>query len=419
MTSGKPRPGWYPCEDFPLWLELVKNTIRKYKADADVVFWTYNWGWADEKSRIKLINTLPTDISLMATFEMFEKYTKGDITEYTSDYTIAFEGPGRYFTSEAEAASKRGIKLYSMTNTGGMTWDMGVIPYVPVPGQWMKRYAKMLEAAEKWGLCGVMESHHYGFYPSFIADLSARVFDIGADTADDTLDFALSKHFGAENAVQIKSALAFWSEAITHFTTSNEDQYGPWRVGTAYPFVLKRKVNVPCSKHAMFCSSICFMSYPDFPVNDHPDNSAPALRMPREIEFLNKAFELFGKGLEILDGILNPNDELLRLINLGKFIGCMITTTINIKKWYLAKTALSIEQNLGHANKLIDELENIAICEIDNANKSIPLVEYDSRLGWEPSMEYVCHRENIEWKIRHLTYVLNSEIPDIRKSFNM
>jgi hypothetical protein len=26
-------------------------------------------------------------------------------------------------------------------------------------------------------------------------------------------------------------------------------------------------------------------------------------------------------------------------------------------------------------------------------------VEYDSRLGWEASMEYMCHKDNLLWKI--------------------
>ena len=52
----------------------------------------------------------------------------------------------------------------------------GVIPYEPMPYQWLKRYEAMREANEKWGLCGIMESHHYGFYPSFISKLSKMSF---------------------------------------------------------------------------------------------------------------------------------------------------------------------------------------------------------------------------------------------------
>lgn len=417
LPTGKPRPGWWPCCDYPQWLNLVKNTVRKYKPDADIVFWTYNWGWAPEEDRIRLIENLPTDISLLVTFEMFEQYMKGGITEYCSDYTIVFEGPGKYFASEAKAAAKRGIRLYSMTNTGGMTWDMGVIPYIPVPQQWMKRYENMKYANENWGLCGLMESHHYGFYPSFIGDLSGRLFDFGADTPDEELLKAVSKHYGTAHAPGIIEALARFSEGITHFAPSNEDQYGPLRVGPAYPFNLQRKVDVPYPKYAMFGSRICYTNYSAFPANDRPLNTAIPLRMPREIEFFGKARELFQEGVDILETLENPNEELLRLINMGKFIVCMITTTVNIKRWHIAKTALTAVTTEEQAAELLDRMEEIGKDEIQNAESALPLVDFDSRLGWEPSMEYVGHRENIEFKLKHLSYVLKTEIPDLRKSF--
>ena len=135
LPAGKPRPGWWPCCDYPKWLELVKKSVRKYNSEADVVFWTYNWGEVDQKYRLELIKNLPTDISLLVTFEMFEPLVREGITDSSSDYTIVFEGPGQYFKSEAEMAAKRGIRLYAMTNTAGMTWDIGVIPYIPVPYQ--------------------------------------------------------------------------------------------------------------------------------------------------------------------------------------------------------------------------------------------------------------------------------------------
>ena len=39
--------------------------------------------------------------------------------------------------SEAKAAARRGIPLYSMTNAGGLTWDVGVVPYEPAPYLWL------------------------------------------------------------------------------------------------------------------------------------------------------------------------------------------------------------------------------------------------------------------------------------------
>ena len=51
--------------------------------------------------------------------------------------------------TDAEAAHKKGLKVYSMTNSSGKTWDFGVVPYEPMPGQWIKRYEGMIKAHDK------------------------------------------------------------------------------------------------------------------------------------------------------------------------------------------------------------------------------------------------------------------------------
>ena len=50
------------------------------------------------------------------------------------------------------------------------------------------------------------------------------------------------------------------------------------------------------------------------------------------------------------------------------------------------------------------------IFEKKNAEATIPLVEYDSSIGWEPSMGYKTDKWRIEWKIRQLEYVIEGEI---------
>ena len=49
--------------------------------------------------------------------------------------------------------------------------------------------------------------------------------------------------------------------------------------------------------------------------------------------------------------------------------------------------------------ELLTLARRVAAEECDNARRAIPAVEYDSRLGWEASMEYMCDREHLEWKI--------------------
>ena len=59
------------------------DVIHLRKPDADIVFWTYNWGRQPEKERVRLIENLPTDITLLAaTIDKCEKVYFEDDMKY-------------------------------------------------------------------------------------------------------------------------------------------------------------------------------------------------------------------------------------------------------------------------------------------------------------------------------------------------
>ena len=410
----KPRPGYFPCKDYPQWLNCVKNTIRKHKKDADIVFWTYNWGYVNEKERIELIENLPTDITLMATYEMFESYKLGSIKQTVADYSLSFPGPGLYFSSEAKAAKKRGIKLYAMANTGGLTWDMGTIPYEPMPYQWLKRYKGLREANEKYGLCGLMESHHYGFWPSFVSDFAKQCYIAENTDFDAVLKQVICARYGKENADKIIKALKKWSDAIANYTPTDADQYGAFRCGPSYPLCLVKAVKPPTADFAHFGNKILFTTYPA----DYAPNTIlpcgrgmlPSLRITGELKALYKMQKLMEEGLEIIKETENPSKELLYLINLGEYICCCVQTGIHAKEWYMLTGKLKIETNRSKVLSMIEDVKTMLLAEKENALRALELVKKDSRLGWEPSMDYIGGEKAIDWKLRHLEYVLEFEV---------
>lgn len=410
IPTGKLPPGWYPCCDYPQYVDLIKKVVRKYNKDADIVFWTYNWGYQSEERRLKLINSLPTDISLLATFEMIEpyQYPNGAVA-FCSDYTLSYEGPGQYFKSEAIAAKKRGIKLYSMTNTAGLTWDLGCIPYEPMPMQWIKRCNAVIKAHDEWNLSGLMEGHHYGFYPSFISKLTKRMFTEPREKPEDILNEILISEFG-DDIEKLSKGFELFSEAITYCVPTSGDQYGAFRVGTSYPLCVDVMVNIPRKEYARM------YSYPHYTEGNGDGNSYITLRIDEEIASLRKMKELFDKGLEILDSIENKNENLERLLNMSHFISHCILTGINAKIMYTYRCALKTTKTKEGLIKLLDEIEALVKLERENAENSIQYVQNDSRLGWEPRMEYSTDEEHIRWKMRHSDYVLNEEIPLYRRS---
>ena len=82
---------------------------------------------------------------------------------------------------------------------------------------------------------------------------------------------------------------------------------------------------------------------------------------------------------------------------------------------FVLRNKMRVVESNDELNKVLDDMEAVVKAEIKNAEETIPVVEVDSRLGWEPSMEYVTDREHIEWKIRACEYTLNSEIETLRK----
>ncbi len=393
----KPNPGWWPCYDYPLLLNMIKNALP---SDKELILWTYNWGKQPEEPRLELIRNIPEGITLQVTFEMFERLEREGVTDVIADYAIHFEGPGKYFTSEAKEAAKRGIKLYSMVNTAGATWDMGVIPYVPVPFQWARRYTAMRKYHDECGLTGLMESHHFGIYPSFITDFAKWMFHSPDTDINDILTRIAVRDFSEQTAPTVLKAWECLSEGIRHTVTNSADQYGPYRIGPAYPLIFRKDCTLPSVPWARFGgNAICKPKY-KFKLETEQDFK----RIQHEINYNTIARDLFDKGADLLASCLDDihpskRDEAERLATLARFMARCAQTTINTKKWHVARK-----------NKDYAKMYEIGLAEIENAKSTIPLVEFDSRLGWEPTMEYMCDSEHIEWKIATTYDVLQNEI---------
>ncbi len=384
----RPLSGWFPCRDYPDWLNAVRKAIHAHAPNMEIVFWSYNWGYHQEKLRLDLIDALPTDITLQATFEMFESFNKRNgLPSRVADYSLVYAGPGRYFSSEAKRACARGMKMYSMTNTGGLTWDFGTIPYIPCPFLWQKRFDAVVKANEDWKLAGLMENHHYGWWPSFIAELAKERYTEGGLPFEAHVKAIAARDFGAANADRVIATWKEWSERMADMHSVNENQYGPFRYGPAYPF------------NAM---------EPDLEESDLPirpmylkqnyrriANKDEFLRL--ELDLLGPMAESFMKGgeafLAMVDGTQDVyrRERALRIGLLGQYMARACITAMNVKKATIAERA-----------KDRAKVVEIAKEEYANCKAALELMLRDSRLGWEPTMLYRGGPDAIRWKLDYL-----------------
>ena len=245
-----------------------------------------------------------------------------------------------------------------------------------------------------------------------------------ADFDDETFLRKLAhRDFGT---VEVNTVWKLWSEALTHIPVANEDQYGPLRTGASYPLtfmvnitrtLLNKEIPFPCNPKAMFGNGIIKTNYQPF---ENALQSPGCRRYPIDLKELDKMLDLWMQGMELLKKLLpqmpagHKSDNGARLYAMGQYIVGTIHTVIHVKKWFIANQKLQSCPDPAESEKLLDELLAIIDVERENVKSVIPAVELDSRLGWEPSMEYVCDKWHLEWKLRQLDFAVK-EIEQYRK----
>ena len=419
IPDTRPAPGWYPCYDYPAFVARVAKAVHKVKPEAEVILNTYNWGYTSVEERRKLLDAVPRDVTIHVTYDIFSQNNRGGLTCPTMDYSISAADPGYYFTSEAENAAELGFKHVRVTsNLAGASWDFGSAPYAPVPFRWAHRMEVLKKYLFKCHVDSFYDNHHYGWWPNPCNDLAKQIFfsDGETDVAKILLGVA-ARDYGREAAQTVVDVWKIWSDSMDHYVGTNEDQYGPWRTGPSYPFIFqpnisrtmgRKEIQFPTAEHAHFGYRIIKTLYMPY---ENANQSPGPLRYPVEIKELETMLKMWNEGLDKLAAVKAkiPEKKMTDyelLYALGKFIRNSIRTTLNMKNWWLLNMQLQIPSDRPTMLALLDRIEALAKQEIENVKDTFDAVRTDSRIGWEPSMEYVCDEWHLNWKLRQMDSML-------------
>jgi len=407
IPSPKLRPGWYPCNDYYKLVNMIKDVTRDKKPDFDIVFWSYNWWHASDEKRLAVIDSLPTDISYMCTFEMGATYQMDGITKFCSDYTLAVPGPADIFRVEAKRAKERGLRLYSMTSTAGRTWDLPTAAYLPCPQKWIKRYEAIFKEQEEHSLCGLLEGW-IGFSPSIVSELAKLCYLDKDSDFYENLRFVLQTHY-REHAETVYKVLDMWSTASDYIHASYEEQYGPLRIGTAFPFCFLSAITPPSPYARSHYSVIRNTSISGFQTNY-------SVRYKTENAHWEKMAQLLKEGADILKAIENPSEELQRLELMGRYLYHCVKTDINARRWHRLRCRFMAEPETNEeVAAILDDMEALGREEIENSRQSIELLRKDAALGGGTiGISIICSEGAVEWKIKQVEYVLKYELAKCR-----
>jgi hypothetical protein len=397
------------------------DAVHRVKPEAEVILNTYNWGYTPAELRKAFLEKVNKDVTIHVTYDIFKTDVREGLTCPVMDYSISADVPGSYFTTEVKAAHEVGFKRLRVTsNLAGATWDFGSAPYAPVPFRWLTRM-NVLKDYLQYGVTSFYDDHHYGWWPNPCIDMAKEIFSSNGETdIPALLKKVASRDYGAEVADDVVAAWKLWSDSMEYYVGTNEDQYGPWRVGPAYPFIFQpnisrtmrnKEIQFPCA-----APGIIKTFYTPY---ENENQSPGPMRNPVEVKRLTAMLKMWDEGLELIRKALarvpaKKLDEAERLYALGKFISCSIKTTLNMKKWWVLNLQLQVQSEKDGMLKKLDEIEALAAEEIANVKDCFDAVRTDSRIGWEPSMAYVCDEWHLDWKLRQMESALR-EVDSYRK----
>ena len=255
----------------------------------------------------------------------------------------------------------------------------------------------------------------------FISDLAKWAFHSPYVDLDDMLHKLAARDFTAEGADDVCEAYRLFSDGLFHLISTDPDQYGPCRMGPSYPLILfdHQDVKIPTVPYAHFGGNrITFPVYGNssyLAAFDILTTEEGRKKFDYEIKNFKMSDELYTKGCELLAKVVETvperkKEDAQRILGTCTFIRNTIRTAVNVKEFYKLKYDL-LDAHGDRRNEMVDEMLAIAKREELNALDTIPLVEFDSRLGYEPSMEYMTDRAHIEWKLGLLSELIEKELP--------
>ena len=142
------------------------------------------------------------------------------------------------------------------------------------------------------------------------------------------------------------------------------------------------------------------------------EKSANFTHLPQQFHFLGEAYT---NAVERAGGIpvILPSFEAPELMReaVKRLDGVILSGGADIDPAMFGERIIS---GVGPIDVRRDKAEAVLADEKKNTERAVPIVERDSRLGWDPRMEYVCDPARLKWKLQLLDYVSTAELDKFR-----
>ena len=352
-------------------LAAIKEGIKQSAPDAELISWFYLphatelAPWAAE-----LANSTPHDAIAQYNFESGGKREQLGKIRIAGDYWISYEGPSDNFRNAAAARRPHpmGAKLQL-----GSGHELVTVPYIPVPGIAYNKYKTLHDL----GIISVMQSWYIGNFTGLLGKACGKLGfeNFSSDSNDFLLQLALPQW--GRHSTTVMRAWQIFTEAYCNMPFSLMFQYyGPqnaflrWK----YHFLPDLEILAPPWK-------------PDFEFGgDNIGEALAGFTLDEVSQLLETMSEKWQHGLDILlplKDLFKDAKKNIRDINIAEFIGYSLEGSSNLLKFFqLRKKLYSPQNNFDEYRSILADMKKCLAVHCELCKKCIPLLEYDSRLGY-------------------------------------
>ncbi|MDD4102333.1 MAG: hypothetical protein PHU80_06840, partial [Kiritimatiellae bacterium] len=369
---------------------VIAEGVHRSNKDAKVLAW--DWGWRGHGDAKEIIELLPKDVWLMSVSEWSLPIERGGVKSKVGEYSISSVGPGPRASRHWKLAKEAGLKTAAKVQVGA-TWELCVIPYLPTMDL-VAEHARNLAAS---GVDGVMLSWSLGCYPSPNLEVF-QAFKRDTSEIGPVLDSVARRRYGVDAAPTVRAAWTAFSDGFREYPYHISTAYvGPQHMGPANPLYLK-----PTGYAATMVGI--------------PYDNLKAWRSiyPEEVWIgqMEKVRSGFALGCGIWEKLVKQTAGTAYGENASRELGLFRAAELHFAACVNQARFVSVRDRVAAATENADkkalmlELREIVRAELAVAKRMLPLVNADSRIGYESSNHYFYIPQDLLEKVLCCRHIL-------------
>jgi hypothetical protein len=376
-------------------VKVIELGARQAKPSAEVIAWDWSWGIVEDDPQEHLIKALPSDVALMVDFERGTKIKRGGVETIIDEYCLSVVGPSPRALAHLKFAGDNGSKFMAKIQLG-TTWECGTVPFLPVLDLLGRKFQAILAS----GIQGVMETMTLGSCPSMNSELARSFYWTPPPELGDALLRVALRHYGSRAAPIVVEAFRMLSTALEKFPFSNSVIYSsPVQSGPAHPLHFRATGKRPTL----------------FNTRD-----SLAWTAPFEPETAASLFEAMAVGWS--EGVTHwesalkwvpPErlDEAKRDLGVACAIHLYFSSVSDQIRFLLCRQEFDQAKTVSEAHKALQKIKQIVSAELHRARELYQIVKADSRIGYEPHLQYFYRPQDLLEKVICCQDILDHQIP--------